>query len=61
MKYRQELRRLAFILVPFIALLSLHILIPLQITTNYFNLFTEVHDLASFGLHFRNTARSNHL
>jgi hypothetical protein len=34
MKYKKELRWLLFLLVPFVLLLCLHILIPLQLVTS---------------------------
>lgn len=61
MKYKKELRWLAFILGPFIAMLSLYVIIPLQITTSFLNIFNEVYGFTSAGLHFRNSARSMHL
>lgn len=61
MQYRKELRWLAFILAPFTAVLCLHIVIPLQFTTNCFGLLTAANDYASAGPHFRNTARATHL
>ena len=61
MKYKKELRWLTFILGPFIAIISLHVTTPLQITTSCFDLFTDVFGFTSAGLHFRNSARSMHL
>ena len=34
MKYKKELRWLLFLLVPFVLMLCLHILIPLEIVAN---------------------------
>jgi len=60
MKYKKEFRWLAFLLVPFIALLSLYVFVPLLIAGNSYSVLQNAYNFQTT-VTVKSTVRSLHM